>query len=157
MRQEPRLAHRADVRPVVYTLEQFELGLTHDPLWNAAQHEMVLTGFMHNYLRMYWAKKILEWTPDPADAFGLCVRLNDRYQLDGRDPNGYASIAWAIGGKHDRPWPGRPIFGTIRSMNAAGMKRKFDVDGYSARIAQLVREHGAAVGLPVARRNERTP
>ena len=147
--------HRADARPVVYNTEQFEHGLTHDPLWNAAQHEMVLTGFMHNYLRMYWAKKILEWTPDPAEAFDLCVRLNDRYQLDGRDPNGYAGIAWAIGGKHDRPWPGRPIFGTVRSMTSAGMKRKIDVAGYIARIADLVREHGAAVGLPLACPNER--
>lgn len=139
--------HGADARPVLYTFEQFDRGLTHDPLWNAAQREMVLTGFMHNYLRMYWAKKILEWTPDPAEAFDIAVRLNDRYELDGRDPNGYTGIAWAMGGKHDRPWPERPVFGTVRYMNAAGMKRKIDVDAYTARIAALARDHGAAAGL----------
>ena len=81
---------------------------------------MVLTGRMHNYLRMYWAKKILEWSPDAETAFKVAVELNDRYEMDGRDPNGYAGIAWAIGGKHDRPWPERPVFGTVRSMTAGG-------------------------------------
>ena len=97
---------------------------------------MVKTGRMHGYLRMYWAKKILEWTATPAEAFDIAVKLNDRYSLDGRDPNGYTGIAWAIGGKHDRPWPPRrPIFGLIRYMSAAGMARKFDVKAYIERTA----------------------
>ncbi len=96
--------HAGDVRPRRYSLAELEQGSTHDELWNAAQHEMVNTGWMHNHMRMYWAKKILEWAPNPATAFDWAVVLNDRYQLDGRDPNGYAGIAWAIAGKHDRPW-----------------------------------------------------
>ncbi len=139
--------HAGDVRPALYTADQLEFALTHDSLWNAAQREMLLTGYMHNYLRMYWAKKILEWTPDAAEAFDIAVRLNDRYELDGRDPNGYTGIAWAIGGRHDRPWPERPIFGTVRYMNAAGMKRKFDTAAYIARIAAIAREHGPAMGF----------
>jgi deoxyribodipyrimidine photo-lyase len=96
--------HTADLRPITYTEAQLENAETHDPLWNAAQRQMVLTGWMHNYLRMYWAKKILEWSPSIAVAFQRAVRLNDRYELDGCDPNGYAGIAWAIVGKHDRAW-----------------------------------------------------
>ena len=93
---------------------------THDPLWNAAQRQMVRSGWMHGYLRMYWAKKILEWSPSAAEAFRVAVRLNDRYELDGRDPNGYAGIAWAIGGKHDRAWgPERPVYGMVRYMSFA--------------------------------------
>lgn len=123
-----------DTRPVVYTEEQFELAKTHDPLWNAAQLQMVETGHMHNYVRMYWAKKILEWTKHPRDAFDIAVRLNDRYELDGRDPNGYTGVAWAIVGKHDRPWaPARPIFGMIRFMSLASTGRKFDSKAYIAR------------------------
>jgi deoxyribodipyrimidine photo-lyase len=99
---------------------------TYDELWNAAQREMVTTGWMHNVMRMYWAKKILEWAPNPATAFDWAVVLNDRYQLDGRDPNGYAGIAWAIVGKHDRPWFDRPVFGTVRYMSGASTGRKFD-------------------------------
>ncbi len=94
--------------------QQLERGETDDELWNAAQREMVVTGWMHNYMRMYWAKKILEWAPDPATAFDWAVILNDRYELDGRDPNGYAGIAWAIVGKLDRPWFNRPVFGLVR-------------------------------------------
>ena len=116
--------HASDVRPVTYTLRQLEAGETHDPLWNAAQKEMVYTGRMHNYLRMYWAKKILEWTADPETAHGIALDLNDRYEMDGRDPNGYTGVAWAIGGKHDRPWPERPIFGTIRYMSYDGARKK---------------------------------
>ena len=112
--------HADDPRPFLYTARQFEAGETHDPLWNAAQKEMTLTGRMHNYLRMYWAKKILEWSPDAERAFAIAVDLNDRYEMDGRDPNGYTGVAWAIGGKHDRPWPSRPIFGTVRSMTFCG-------------------------------------
>jgi deoxyribodipyrimidine photo-lyase len=98
---------------------------------------------MHNFLRMYWAKKILEWTKDPAAAFEIAVRLNDRWELDGRDPNGYTGIAWAIGGKHDRPWPERKVFGTIRSMTFASTSKKFDSKAYVARVGALAAEHGA--------------
>jgi deoxyribodipyrimidine photo-lyase len=106
--------HALDTRPRQYTAAQLESAETHDPLWKAAQIEMMVTGRMHGYLRMYWAKKILEWTPTPEQAFEIAVKLNDRYELDGRDPNGYTGIAWAIGGKHDRPWPPqRKVFGLI--------------------------------------------
>jgi deoxyribodipyrimidine photo-lyase len=126
--------HATDKRPHLYSTRQLEAAETHDPLWNAAQTEMVLTGRMHSYLRMYWAKKILEWSPNANDAYAIAVDLNDRYEMDGRDPNGYAGIAWAIGGKHDRPWPERPIFGTIRFMSFEGARRKLDVDKYIARV-----------------------
>jgi deoxyribodipyrimidine photo-lyase len=91
---------------------------------------MVDTGWMHNYMRMYWAKKILEWAPDPAAAFDWAVTLNDRYELDGRDPNGYAGIAWAIVGRHDRPWFNKPIFGLVRPMSGTSMAKKFDAKAY---------------------------
>jgi deoxyribodipyrimidine photo-lyase len=137
--------HRNDPRTHLYTAEQFERAETHDPLWNAAQMEMVSTGRMHGYLRMYWAKKILEWTESPEAAFEIAVKLNDRYQLDGRDPNGYTGIAWAIGGKHDRPWgPARPVFGLIRYMAYSGCARKFDVNAYLTRVQQLARGQGFA-------------
>ncbi len=107
-------------------------GETHDDLWNASQRQMVTTGWMHNRMRMYWAKKILEWAPNPATAFDWAVILNDTYELDGRDPNGYAGIAWAIVGKFDRPWFERPIFGTVRYMSRASTGKKFDSDAYIA-------------------------
>lgn len=122
--------HRKDSRSFLYGREQFERAETHDPLWNAAQRQLVLSGAMHGYMRMYWAKKILEWTPDAAEALRIAILLNDRYALDGRDSNGYASIAWSIGGVHDRGWRERPIFGTIRYMNESGARRKFDVQQY---------------------------
>jgi deoxyribodipyrimidine photo-lyase len=122
--------HAGDPRPHRYSLEQLERGETGDELWNAAQREMVETGWMHNYMRMYWAKKILEWAPDPATAFDWAVILNDRYELDGRDPNGYAGIAWAIVGKHDRPWFNRPVFGLVRTMTGASIAKKFDAEAY---------------------------
>jgi deoxyribodipyrimidine photo-lyase len=125
-------AHAKDPRPVTYSEKQLENAETHDPLWNAAQMQMVETGWMHNYVRMYWAKKILEWTKSPARAHQIAVRLNDKYELDGRDPNGYAGIAWSIVGKFDRPWFERPIFGQIRYMSAAGTGRKFDSKKYIA-------------------------
>ena len=121
--------HARDARSG-YTFAQLERAKTHDELWNAAQREMVEGGWMHNYMRMYWGKKILEWAPDPATAYDWAVILNDRYELDGRDPNGYSGIAWAIVGKHDRPWFDRPVFGTIRTMTAASTAKKFDVDAY---------------------------
>jgi hypothetical protein len=114
---------------------------THDPLWNAAQKQMALTGWMHNYVRMYWAKKILEWSPSVATAYQRAVWLNDRYELDGRDPNGYAGIAWAIVGKHDRPWFDRPVFGHIRYMSYASTTKKFDSDQYIHDVRQLQASH----------------
>jgi deoxyribodipyrimidine photo-lyase len=127
-------AHRADPRPRLYPAEALEAAETDDPLWNAAQREMVVSGRMHGYLRMYWGKKILEWSRDPEEAFEVALRLNDRYELDGRDPNGYAGIAWAVCGRHDRPWPPRPVFGPVRAMSRQGMERKFDVRGYIERV-----------------------
>ena len=128
--------HAKDPRPVVYSEQQLENAETHDPLWNAAQMQMVSTGWMHNYLRMYWAKKILEWTPSPAQAHQIAVRLNDKYELDGRDPNGYAGIAWSIVGKFDRPWFARSIFGQIRYMSGASTGKKFDSKRYIAQNTQ---------------------
>jgi deoxyribodipyrimidine photo-lyase len=122
--------HVGDLRPVLYTEKQLENAETHDQLWNAAQMQMVNTGWMHNYVRMYWAKKILEWNRTPAEAYQTAVRLNDKYELDGRDPNGYAGIAWAIVGKFDRPWFERPIFGQIRYMSGESTGRKFDSKKY---------------------------
>jgi deoxyribodipyrimidine photo-lyase len=124
------LEHASDARPYRYTFRQLERAETHDDLWNAAQSQMIVTGWMHNAMRMYWAKKILEWAPDPATAFDWAVILNDRYELDGRDPNGYAGIAWAIVGKFDRPWFNRPIFGLIRPMTRASFSRKFNAEAY---------------------------
>ena len=126
--------HADDPREWLYDEQRLEEAGTHDPLWNAAQRQMVETGWMHGYVRMYWAKKILEWTRSPEDAVATAITLNDRYELDGRDPNGYAGIAWAIGGKHDRPWaPRRPVFGTIRYMSYASTSKKFDSRAYIAR------------------------
>jgi deoxyribodipyrimidine photo-lyase len=128
------LAARAgDPRPYLYSGEQLDRAETHDPYWNAAQREMVRTGAMHGYMRMYWGKKILEWTRTPEEAFGIALRLNDRYELDGRDPNGHAGVAWCFG-KHDRPWTGRPVFGNVRYMNDAGLRRKFDAAAYARRF-----------------------
>jgi len=124
--------HRHDERRDLYTPDELEAAATHDPYWNAAQRQMTATGRMHNYLRMYWGKKVLEWTPDPEQAHATLVRLNDRYEQDGRDPNSYAGIGWVFG-LHDRPWTRRPIFGTVRYMNAAGLKRKFDIETYARR------------------------
>lgn len=127
--------HMRDKRKYEYTYEQLERGETHDPLWNAGQLQMVRYGWMHNVLRMYWGKKILEWSPNPARAFEWAVLLNDTYELDGRDPNSYAGIAWAIAGKFDRPWFEREIFGTIRYMSGASTGKKFDSRLYMALVA----------------------
>jgi deoxyribodipyrimidine photo-lyase len=123
------IEHIADPR-IRYTLAQLERGETGDELWNAAQRQMVTNGWMHGYMRMYWGKKILEWAPDPATAFDWAVLLNDRYELDGRDPNGYAGIAWAIVGRHDRPWFNRPVFGLVRTMTGGSAAKKFDAERY---------------------------
>jgi deoxyribodipyrimidine photo-lyase len=129
--------HRRDLRPYTHGREDLEEARTHDSLWNAAQLEMVITGKMHGYLRMYWAKKILEWSASPEDAVAAAIYLNDKYQLDGRDPNGYTGIAWSIGGVHDRPWGERAIFGKIRFMSYEGCRRKFDVAAYIERIGNM--------------------
>jgi deoxyribodipyrimidine photo-lyase len=126
--------HAGDKRDPMYTLEQLEKAETYDELWNAAQMQMVKIGWMHNYLRMYWAKKILEWAPNPALAWEWAVILNDKYELDGRDPNGYNGIAWAIGGVHDRPWFDRPIFGTVRYMSGGSTGKKFDSKRYITQV-----------------------
>ena len=130
------LGHERDARPYRYSSEQLETARTHDPCWNAAQMEMVATGRMHGYMRMYWGKKILEWTERPQEAFRIALHLNNKYQLDGRDPNGFAGVAWCFG-KHDRPWTERPVFGMVRYMNANGLKRKFDMDAYVRRVEGL--------------------
>lgn len=121
---------RKDKREFLYTKSDFEKAKTHDDLWNAAQMEMVKTGKMHGYMRMYWAKKILEWTENPEKAMDIAIYLNDKYELDGRDPNGYAGISWSIGGTHDRAWFKRPIFGQIRFMSHKGCEGKFDTKQY---------------------------
>ncbi|XP_069753287.1 CPD photolyase [Narcine bancroftii] len=125
--QQTLKLHSSDKRPYLYTLKQLEDGKTHDPLWNAAQLQMLHEGKMHGFLRMYWAKKILEWTSSPEEALKFSIYLNDRYQLDGVDPNGYVGCMWSICGIHDRAWAERPIFGKIRYMNYKGCQRKFDV------------------------------
>jgi deoxyribodipyrimidine photo-lyase len=130
------MEHARDRREHLYSIEQLERSETKDELWNAAQTQMVKFGWMHNYMRMYWAKKILEWSPDPAKAFDTCVTLNDRYFLDGRDPNGYAGVAWSIVGKFDRPWFDRPIFGTIRYMSGASTGKKFNSKKYIQRMSE---------------------
>lgn len=123
--------HANDARPVVYSDTDLEAGNTKDDLWNAAQQQMVRDGKMHGFLRMYWAKKILEWTPSASHALQLAIYLNDKYSIDGTDPNGFVGCMWAIAGVHDRAWgPERPIFGTIRYMTYDGCKRKFDVSTY---------------------------
>ncbi len=128
--------HRIDERPYVYSLEILEQGKTHDSYWNAAQKEMVLTGYMHGTMRMYWGKKIIEWSKTPEEAFKNMLFLNDKYQLDGRDPNGYAGIAWCFG-KHDRPFSERAIFGKVRYMNAEGLKRKYKIENYVEKVRKL--------------------
>lgn len=128
--------HESDPRMYHYTKSQLEDAQTHDPYWNAAQQEMVLTGFMHNTMRMYWGKKIIEWTDSYEEAFKIMLEFNDKYSIDGRDPNGYAGIAWCFG-KHDRPFSSRPIFGKIRYMNDKGLERKYKMKGYLDRIKDI--------------------
>ena len=130
-------AHVKDARSAAYTRAQLESAATHDELWNAAQLQMLHAGWMHNYMRMYWAKKILEWSPSPQVAYQTAVYLNDKYFLDGRDPNGYAGIAWAIAGKFDRPWFERPVYGTIRYMSGDAARKKFDAERYIAQMQRL--------------------
>ena len=129
--------HARDEREHKYSAAQLEDAATHDPLWNAAQRQMVITGWMHNYMRMYWAKKILEWSPTPAEAHRRAISLNDKYELDGRDPNSYEGISWAIAGKSDRAWFDRPIFGKVRYMSYESTRKKFNSKQYIAQIAAL--------------------
>ncbi len=128
--------HRGDPREPCYSLDRLEAADTHDPYWNAAMTEMKATGFMHNYMRMYWGKKVLEWSSSPEAAFRDLLTLNNRYFLDGRDPNSHAGVGW-IFGLHDRPWKERPIFGKTRYMAASGLERKCDIQGYVEKVARL--------------------
>lgn len=128
--------HSGDKREYIYSIEEFEKALTHDPYWNAAQNEMLATGKMHGYMRMYWGKKIIEWTKAPEDAFKTALFLNNKYELDGRDPNGFAGVAWCFG-KHDRPWKERPVFGKVRYMNDKGLERKFDMKKYLKKVGKI--------------------
>jgi deoxyribodipyrimidine photo-lyase len=122
--------HAHDDREYQYSLSEFEHAKTHDPAWNAAQKQLLKTGKIHGYMRMYWAKKVLEWSASPEDALRTLLYLNDFYSIDGGDPNGYVGILWSIAGLHDRPWGERPVYGTIRSMVYSGLKRKFDIAAY---------------------------
>lgn len=131
--------HRDDPRPWIYNLEQLEKGLTHDLYWNAAEMEMVTTGKMNGYMRMYWGKKIIEWTETPERAYEIALYLNNKYNIDGRDPNGFAGVAWCFG-KHDRPWKEREVFGSVRYMNDKGLKRKFDMEAYVDKVKRMVSE-----------------
>jgi len=134
--QKTLAAHQDDPRPRIYSGAELESGQTHDPYWNAAQLEMIFTGKMHGYMRMYWGKKIIEWSRTPEEAFRTALYLNNKYELDGRDPNGYTGVAWCFG-KHDRPWQPRPVFGGVRYMNDRGLRRKFDADQYVRMVERL--------------------
>ncbi|HET9314563.1 MAG TPA: deoxyribodipyrimidine photolyase [Vicinamibacteria bacterium] len=130
-------AHARDRRAFTYTLEEWEAGETHDPLWNAAQRELVATGVIHNYLRMLWGKKVIEWSRTPAEAYRTLVHLNNKYALDGRDPNSYTGILWCFG-LFDRPWaPERPVLGTVRYMSSENTARKFRVQPYLEYVRAL--------------------
>jgi deoxyribodipyrimidine photo-lyase len=129
-------AHQKDKRKYTYNLEELETAQTHDPYWNAAQKEMLFKGKMHGYMRMYWGKKIIEWSKTPEEAFRVALHLNNKYELDGRDPNGFTGVAWCFG-KHDRPWGERPTFGNVRYMNDKGLKRKFDADEYVKMMSEI--------------------
>ncbi|HSM77050.1 MAG TPA: deoxyribodipyrimidine photo-lyase [Bryobacteraceae bacterium] len=128
--------HDGDERPVVYTRRQLERAATHDALWNATQKEMLIRGKIHGYYRMYWGKKIIEWSRTHQEALRTMIEIHDRHALDGRDPNTYTNILWCFG-LHDRPWFERPIFGQIRYMSYEGMKRKTNVDAYIREIEDL--------------------
>ncbi|HSF40677.1 MAG TPA: deoxyribodipyrimidine photolyase, partial [Thermoanaerobaculia bacterium] len=128
--------HAKDRRPHLHTLEEFEAAATGDELWNAAQGQLVAEGRIHNYLRMLWGKKVLEWSASPREALEILIHLNNKYALDGRDPNSYSGIFWCLG-RYDRPWaPERPVFGTVRYMSSDSTRRKFKVGGYIERYAR---------------------
>ncbi|MGI8408766.1 MAG: deoxyribodipyrimidine photo-lyase [Pyrinomonadaceae bacterium] len=127
--QKTMREHSNDERPVTYSPEKLEAGKTHDELWNAAQREMVATGEMHNYVRMLWGKNVIAWTKSYEEAFAILEHLNNKYCLDGRNPNSYAGILWCFG-KHDRPWMERQVLGTIRYMTSGSTGKKFDSRKY---------------------------
>lgn len=131
-------AHRKDTREYLYTRSEFSQAQTHDDLWNAAQLQLIKEGKMHGFLRMYWAKKILEWTTSPEEALEIGIYLNDRFSLDGRDPNGYVGVMWSVGGIHDQGWGERTVFGKIRYMNYQGCQRKFKVPEFVAKYGGKV-------------------
>jgi deoxyribodipyrimidine photo-lyase len=131
--------HRGDPRPHRYDRVRLERAETDDPCWNAAMREMTATGYMHNHMRMYWGKKILEWSAGPEEAFEMALYFNNKFFLCGRDPNSYANIGWLFG-LHDRPWPERQVFGTVRSMTASGLRRKVDVEAYATLVERLAAE-----------------
>jgi deoxyribodipyrimidine photo-lyase len=126
--------HEADERPYLYSFEELRDAETHDDVWNAAQRQLLEEGVIHNYLRMLWGKKILEWTKEPREALDVMVELNDRFALDGRDPNSYSGIFWCLG-RYDRGWPERPVFGTVRSMTSRSTRRKIHLDKYLDRFS----------------------
>ena len=129
--------HKDDKRDPGYTRNELEAAETHDPYWNAAMNEMKHTGYMHNYMRMYWGKKILEWSSSPEYAFETTLYLNNKYFLDGRDANSYANVAWVFG-QHDRGWTERDVFGKVRYMSAGGLERKADPEAYVEKVKGLV-------------------
>jgi deoxyribodipyrimidine photo-lyase len=131
--------HEKDERDPIYTREQFENAETHDEYWNAAMNEMRCTGYMHNYMRMYWGKKILEWSASPEEAYDTTLYLNNKYFVDGRDPNSYANVAWVFG-QHDRGWQERDVFGKVRYMSAGGLERKTQPKEYVEKVEKLIKE-----------------
>ena len=134
--RESLAEHADDEREHVYSLDELEGSATHDPYWNAAMKEMRETGYMHNYMRMYWGKKILEWSPGPKTAYDRTLHLNNTYFLDGRDPNSFANVAWVFG-LHDRGWKERPVYGKVRYMSQGGLDRKADPDAYVEKVDRL--------------------
>jgi deoxyribodipyrimidine photo-lyase len=132
--RETLAQHQEDPRPHLYSLEEFQEARTHDPIWNAAQRQLLEEGVIHNYLRMLWGKKILEWSPSPRDALEVMLQLNDGLALDGRDPNSYSGIFWCLG-RYDRGWPERPVFGKVRSMSSRATRRKVKLDRYLERFS----------------------
>ncbi len=134
--QKTLAEHKKDRREYRYTRRQLENANTHDHYWNAAMREMKYTGFMHNYMRMYWGKKILEWSQGPEQAFKTTLAINNKYFMDGRDANSYTGVAWVFG-VHDRAWFERPIFGKIRYMAASGLERKCDIQAYVKKVDAL--------------------
>jgi deoxyribodipyrimidine photo-lyase len=134
-------AHATDPRPATYDDATLEAAESDDPYWNAAMRQSVATGYQHNHMRMYWGKKVLEWSATPEEAYARLVRWNDRFHLDGVDPNGYAGVGWVFG-LHDRPWTERPVFGTVRSMTQGGLKRKTDPEAYVRAVAAEVARLG---------------
>jgi deoxyribodipyrimidine photo-lyase len=137
--------HASDSREYVYPREQLQNAETHDEYWNAAMNEMRYTGYMHNYMRMYWGKKILEWSETPEEAYETTLYLNNKYFVDGRDPNSYANVAWVFG-QHDRGWKERDVFGKVRYMSAGGLERKAKPKQYVEKVERLI-EEGRAEAL----------